>query len=40
VPNLPSLVGQALYLQGISLDPGVNAAGLTMSNAATLVIGY
>jgi len=40
VPNLSSLVGLPLYLQGISLDPGVNAVGLTMSNAATLVVGY
>ncbi|HEU4418942.1 MAG TPA: hypothetical protein VFT55_08385 [Planctomycetota bacterium] len=40
VPNLPSLVGQAFYLQGISFDPGVNAVGLTVSNAATLVVGH
>ncbi|HZN40541.1 MAG TPA: hypothetical protein VFD82_17180 [Planctomycetota bacterium] len=40
VPNVPSLVGQALYLQGVSWDPGVNAIGLTVSNAATLVIGH
>ena len=39
VPNQPGLVGQALYLQGVSWDPGVNALGLTVSNAATLVIG-
>ncbi|HEX6810153.1 MAG TPA: hypothetical protein VF384_00895 [Planctomycetota bacterium] len=40
VPALPGLVGQALYVQGVSWDPGVNALGLTMSNAATLVIGW
>ncbi|HEX5051748.1 MAG TPA: hypothetical protein VFZ65_08255 [Planctomycetota bacterium] len=40
--NLPlqgSLVGEAYYLQGITFDPGVNALGLAVSNAATLVIG-
>ena len=39
VPPAPSLVGQAFYLQGVSWDPGINALGLTVSNAATLVIG-
>ena len=39
VPLLPSLVGDAYYLQGVSFDPGANAAWLTVSNAATLVLG-
>ncbi|MEO6596192.1 MAG: hypothetical protein ABIP94_15700 [Planctomycetota bacterium] len=40
--NLPlqgSLVGKAFYLQGVTFEPGVNALGLAVSNAATLVIG-
>ncbi len=39
-PSQPTQLGDAYYLQGISFDPGVNAAWLTTSNAATLVVGY
>jgi len=39
-PLVPQQLGDAYYLQGISIDPGVNAAWLTVSNAATLVVGY
>lgn len=39
-PPLPVQLGDAYYLQGLSVDPNVNAAWLTVSNAATLVVGY
>lgn len=40
VPNLPALFGTTWYLQGLSFDPGRNAAGLVTSDAAALVFGY
>lgn len=40
VPLVPGLVGTPFYLQGVTFDPGANVAGLAVSNAATLVIGY
>lgn len=40
LPQLPFLLGDAYHLQGIAVDPGVNGAGLTVSNAATIVLGY
>jgi hypothetical protein len=39
VPVDPSLVGAVFYQQGVSLDPGFNAAGLTVSNAVRVTIG-
>ena len=39
VPVHPSLVGILLYQQGVSLDPGFNPAGLTVSNAVRVTIG-
>ena len=39
VPVNASLVGVALYQQGVSLDPGFNAAGLTVSNAVRVTVG-
>jgi hypothetical protein len=39
-PMQPALLGDTYYLQGLSLDPPANAAWLTVSNAATLVVGY
>jgi hypothetical protein len=33
VPVSPLLVGQAFHQQGLSIDPGVNAAGAVVSNA-------
>lgn len=40
LPQIPSQLGDAYYLQGIGVDPTVNSAGLTVSNAATIVLGY
>lgn len=40
VPAQPILVGTPFHVQGVTFDPGVNALGLAMSNAATLVIGH
>ena len=40
VPGDPRLFGLSLYQQGIALDLGVNAAGLTVSNAGTAVVGH
>ncbi|MFO1077576.1 MAG: hypothetical protein U1E73_07605 [Planctomycetota bacterium] len=40
VPSGAAFVGQPFHLQGLVLDPGVNAAGATVSNAATIVIGW
>lgn len=39
VPVHPSLVGVALYQQGVSIDPGFNAAGLTVSNSVRVTVG-
>jgi hypothetical protein len=39
VPAIPGFVGLALHLQGLSIDPSANAAGLTVSNATTIVVG-
>lgn len=39
VPSLPSLIGEAFYLQGVVFDPGVNPVSATLSNAATMVVG-
>ena len=40
VPNNASLVGLPLFHQGLSLDAGANAAGITASNAVATVVGY
>jgi hypothetical protein len=40
VPTDAALVGTPFYQQGIAIDPGVNAAGLTVSNAGASVIGH
>lgn len=40
VPLQPLFVGEPFYLQGITFDPGINALGLAVSNASTLVIGW
>ena len=39
VPSLPLLLGTTFYLQGVSWDPAANALGLTVTNAATMVLG-
>ena len=39
VPLHPGLVGVVFHQQGIAFDPGANAAGLTVTNAARLTIG-
>lgn len=39
VPAQSIFLGTTFYLQGVGWDPGVNALGLTMSNAATMVVG-
>ncbi|MCR9246056.1 MAG: hypothetical protein NXI31_13575 [bacterium] len=39
VPNSSIWFGQQFHLQGLVLDPGVNAAGATTSNGLTLLIG-
>jgi hypothetical protein len=39
VPAQSVFLGTTFYLQGLSWDPGVNALGLTTSNALTLVVG-
>lgn len=39
VPLQASLVGEVLYLQGVTFDPGANPMGLAVSNAATMVVG-
>ncbi|HEX5051678.1 MAG TPA: hypothetical protein VFZ65_07905 [Planctomycetota bacterium] len=36
----PALAGTWLFAQGLSLDPGVNAAGLTTSNAIGSLVGH
>ncbi len=40
LPVIPAQLGDAYYLQGIGVDPTVNSAGLILSNAATIVLGY
>ena len=40
VPNNPGLVGTPFYQQGVAIDAGINAAGLTVSNAGASVIGW
>ncbi len=37
--TIPSLVGGTFYNQGFVLDPGANQAGITVSNAASGVVG-
>lgn len=39
VPAIAAFIGQPFHLQGLSIDPTANAAGLTVSNAATIVVG-
>ena len=39
VPAQSILLGEALYMQGVTFDPGLNALGLAVSPAATMVIG-
>jgi hypothetical protein len=39
VPNSKSLIGMTWFNQIISIDPKINALGLTTSNAAKAVIG-
>jgi hypothetical protein len=39
VPGWPGFLGTPFHLQGLSIDPGVNSAGLAVSNAATIVLG-
>jgi hypothetical protein len=39
VPGQSMFLGTTFYLQGITFDPGINALGLAVSPAATLVIG-
>jgi hypothetical protein len=40
VPSLPALLGLSLFTQGLSLDPGANTAGVTVSNAVEGLIGH
>ena len=40
IPGAPGFFGNVYYLQGLSLDPASNPAGLVTSNAASLVIGF
>lgn len=39
VPNQPSLVGFAFYTQAAAIDPPQNALGLSLSDAAAVVVG-
>ena len=39
LPANVALIGASLYAQGLSLDPGVNAAWLTASNGLRGVLG-
>jgi hypothetical protein len=39
VPTTATLTGLSIFGQGISLDPGINAAGLVTSNALAGRIG-
>lgn len=38
-PNLPALIGVTYHTQGLALDPANNALGVSMSDAATAVVG-
>jgi hypothetical protein len=40
IPWQPALFGEVVHLQGVTLDPGANAFGFAVSNAATLVVGW
>lgn len=40
VPAAADVLGQPFHLQGLVLDPTANAGGATVSNAATMVIGW
>jgi len=40
MPNNAALVGIQLFQQGLSLDGGANAAGITVTNAVANVLGY
>jgi hypothetical protein len=40
IPAQEQLLGVHLYMQGLAIDPGVNSAGLTVSNAVAAVIGF
>ncbi|MCA8950410.1 MAG: hypothetical protein KDE27_12965 [Planctomycetes bacterium] len=39
LPNTPGLIGLNLYQQAFAIDPGVNALGATLSDAAQLGVG-
>jgi len=39
VPNDAGLLGVQFFNQGAAIDPGANAAGVTVSNAGAAVIG-
>jgi hypothetical protein len=39
VPNWSGYLGTPFHLQALSIDPAANTAGLTVSNAATIVVG-
>jgi len=39
VPNVPTLVGQSLYVQWIVTDPGANFVGIAMSDGVGVIIG-
>jgi hypothetical protein len=38
LPNAPSLAGVDVFMQGVVVDPGVNASGLTTSNGLRLTL--
>lgn len=40
IPNDPGLLGVTIHEQGLSFDPGANAAGMVVSNALTLLLGW
>jgi hypothetical protein len=40
IPSDPTLFGTTLHLQGLSFDPGVNAAGFVVSNAIVGHVGW
>lgn len=40
IPNDPGLLGTTVLQQGLSFDSGLNAAGLTVSNAIAATIGW
>ena len=39
VPVSPALIGAILFQQGYSIDPGINALGMTASNSVRVTIG-